>query len=439
MEMKDMTISYRNAGIDDVGEFYSRKFVHDASFDFIKIPCNYYNINYFKMLWVFSNVQPNSRVLDFGCGSGTLSCLKAKNCEITGIDFSSIALDMAKNKNSYDHTFCTDISDFDHEKGFFDYIVSLDVLGHIEFGNKDKIISSLKEFLKPTGVMLHGIECGNVAYEEMSESDLVKFVNIDGHIGIENRIQNVQRFEKFFKFVEADLRFDTLTSCDQILKHVEEYDSTAYDKTIVDYIKTFGNDEKTAFDVANGLAMRALNDTRASSNDNNNGFLFLVASDRKVTMNKMACPSNLLEGADMMDIIEDTSVFLKGWYEVEGSDAKWRWGSANSFLRISGRKGCKFSCDLVTGNPLISNGNIMEIYIIDNDTNDLMEKIVLSCGEKKELSFEITSDNKSIRFYSNTTFIPAFSLNNSSDYRELSFMLMNVKIVNDAEKEYQQI
>jgi SAM-dependent methyltransferase len=422
-----MSISYKDAKISDVVDFYKDKFVSHNSYNFTKHPIHFYDINYYKMLWVFSNVKPNSKVLDFGCGSGTLSCLKSKNCELTGVDISSASLDIAKNENFYDYTFCTDIFSFRHEEEYFDYIVSLDVFGHIEFHAKDAVIKELKKYLKPSGAMLHGIECGAVPYDEMSEDDLKKFVEVDGHIGIEGRNENMKRFKKFFKFVNADLRYDVLLPWGEIIKQADQYESSIFGDILLNFIKTFNHDEIRAFDVAMGLAMRLMNDNHSISNDNNGGFLFLTASDDEITPNMIESP--ITNQAPDTDLLSNPYMFLKGWHEVECSKIKFRWSARTSLIAINNKKGYTFTCDIIAGNPLIKKGNKNTIYVIDNDSNKIIEKLVFSlANEKKQFLYKVCSDKITIRFFSETTFIPVFSIGNNDDGRELSFMVCNVAL-----------
>lgn len=152
---------YEKVCITDVKEFYNNKFAVRREFDFTRNKIEYYEVDNFKLFWYYSNVKSGSKVLDFGCGSGTLAGLKRKGCELTGIDYSEEALSYAKKMNGYDNTVSVDIFDYDNF-GYFDYIISSDVFGHIPFKDKDAEIKQLKKFLKPGGSMLHGIERGPI-------------------------------------------------------------------------------------------------------------------------------------------------------------------------------------------------------------------------------------------------------------------------------------
>ena len=104
---------YEKVGIFDIRKFYENKCAVEKDFDFTKNIISFYDINNFKNLWIYSNVRENTKVLDFGCGSGTLSCLKNKGCEITGIDYSNKALKYAKEINNYDFIYSGDLFEYD--------------------------------------------------------------------------------------------------------------------------------------------------------------------------------------------------------------------------------------------------------------------------------------------------------------------------------------
>src|SRR4030095_3098701 len=80
----------------------------------------------------------------------------------------------------------------------FDYVVSLDVLGHIPFAQKDALLAEVRRVLKPGGVAMQGVESLNRElhgdYSSMSEQRLAEFIAIDGHIGLEVDEEIAARF-----------------------------------------------------------------------------------------------------------------------------------------------------------------------------------------------------------------------------------------------------
>jgi len=88
-------------------------------------------------------IEPNSKVLDLGCGNGRLiDFLKDKNIKYFGIDFSEELIKMAKNK--YGNNFqVADILNLPFSDNYFDTIWSIAVFHHIP--SRELRLLALKE------------------------------------------------------------------------------------------------------------------------------------------------------------------------------------------------------------------------------------------------------------------------------------------------------
>src|SRR3712207_5572284 len=150
---------YRRAGVEDVGEFYRTKFVSDEVLDARYFRAlDRFDIRFARTMWVYDNVRAGARVLDLGCGAGMLAPLKRKGVELTGVDlWGECAL--AARRNGYDAGVAAELSRLPFPDQSFDYVVSLDVLGHVESAAKDAVLSEVRRVLAPGGVTLHGVEC----------------------------------------------------------------------------------------------------------------------------------------------------------------------------------------------------------------------------------------------------------------------------------------
>lgn len=98
-------------------------------------------------------VPENSKVLDLGAEGNYINELKRKKCNVTGIGFSEIPLEI---KNQYDKFLMENLEEKDWElklKGEkFDVIILADVIEHLKKARQ--LISSLKDFLKPEGFVV---------------------------------------------------------------------------------------------------------------------------------------------------------------------------------------------------------------------------------------------------------------------------------------------
>jgi ubiquinone/menaquinone biosynthesis C-methylase UbiE len=254
---------YEVAGIGDVAEFYRERFftggVHDARyFDSL----SRFDIKYARTMWVYDNVRHGSTLLEVGCGEGMLALLKRKGVKVVGIDISPQLVAAALN-NGYDAACVADVRDLPFPDSSFDYIVSLDVMGHIGFDDKDQVLSEIKRVLRGDGVTMHGIETINddtrPGYETMNEERLSHFVNIDGHIGLESDEEVAARFGRFFSHVQIEPRYTLSLSRDEFLKQADAY-GMPYEKDFIDYLRSLSFTERRAFDIAMGYVFARVSD-----------------------------------------------------------------------------------------------------------------------------------------------------------------------------------
>src|SRR6476661_7573785 len=140
---------YSRAGVGDVRDFYRTKFVSDEVLDarYFKA-LDRFDIRFARTMWVYDNVRAGSTVLELGCGAGILALLKRKGVTLTGVDLSSECA-LAARRNGYDATFRSQLSSLPFAAASFDYVVSLDVLGHIEAADKDAVLGEVKRVLRP--------------------------------------------------------------------------------------------------------------------------------------------------------------------------------------------------------------------------------------------------------------------------------------------------
>ena len=142
---------YRRAGINDLAEFYRTKFVSDEVLDerYFK-PLDRFDMRFARTMWVYDNVRAGSTVLDLGCGAGMLALLKRKGVILTGVDVSTECA-LAARRNGYGAAVSAKLTHLPFADRSFDYVVSLDVLGHVGFEEKDAVLGEVKRVLRPGG------------------------------------------------------------------------------------------------------------------------------------------------------------------------------------------------------------------------------------------------------------------------------------------------
>ena len=254
---------YDRAGIHDLSEFYRTKFASDEVLDerYFK-PLDRFDIRFARTMWVYDNVRSGSTVLDVGCGAGMLALLKRKGVTLVGVDVSEKCAHDAR-RNGYDATNTALLTKLPYPDHSFDYVVSLDVLGHIAFAEKDAVISEIKRVLRPDGVTLQGIECtdraGRKQPEEMSEEELRRFIDIDGHVGLEEEQEHAARFRRFFTHVAWEPRYGLCLSSEEFIKQADKY-GLPFEDDFVDYLRELSFKERRAFDMAMGYVFAKISD-----------------------------------------------------------------------------------------------------------------------------------------------------------------------------------
>ncbi len=254
---------YDRAGITDLAEFYRTRFVSDEVLDarYFKA-LDRFDIRFARTMWVYDNVRAGSTVLELGCGAGMLALLKRKGATLTGIDLSDACV-LAARRNGYDETFRAELSHLPFADASFDYVVSLDVLGHIEAEEKDAVLSEVKRVLRPGGVTLHGIECtdrsARKSYDEMDADELRRFIGVDGHVGLEEEQEHAARFERFFRHVAWEPRYALNLSSEEFLKQADQY-GLSFEDDFLDYLRELSFKERRAFDMAMGYVFAKVSD-----------------------------------------------------------------------------------------------------------------------------------------------------------------------------------
>ena len=105
-----------------------------------------------------ASIQPNQRVLDLGCGTGTLVVLlkrKYPTAQIVGLDPDPKALRRAKKKVrragvsvQLDEGFADELP---YDEGTFDRVLSSFMLHHLEEPEREKTLREVLRVLKPAG------------------------------------------------------------------------------------------------------------------------------------------------------------------------------------------------------------------------------------------------------------------------------------------------
>ncbi|HSS20916.1 MAG TPA: methyltransferase domain-containing protein [Pyrinomonadaceae bacterium] len=348
---------YRRAGINDLEEFYRSKFVSDEVLDprYFKA-LDRFDLRFARTMWVYDNVRAGAEVLELGCGAGMLALLKRKAVTLTGIDLSDECA-LAARRNGYDATFTGPLSKLPFADSSFDYVVSLDVLGHIEADQKDAVLAEIKRVLRPDGVTMHGIECSDNAarktYDEMSDDELRRFIEVDGHVGLEEEQEHAARFRKFFPNVAWEPRYALCLSSEEFLKQADKY-GLQFEDDFLDYLRGLSFSERRAFDMAMGYVFAKVSDLNIRL-PKSGLYVLLKASDAPLGpfYNDHRDRRALFAGSALPTCLDrnPAAIFDDGWFEPNMLPPVARWMGQRARINFRSGPVSEIRMDLGTHMP----------------------------------------------------------------------------------------
>jgi SAM-dependent methyltransferase len=206
-------ITYELFGINPA-DFYRAKFAHGRGPDnALDNPFCRYEIGYEGIRRLIVDLQSflpdGGRALDVGCGAGTYGPTLLANLPgltLYGVDMSEECLEQAQ-ANGYSSCYLLDISTaMPFEEGHFDFVFTMDFLGHVEFRHKDFLIHEMARVTRQGGGGHHGVETAPIDYLNCNPADeadpIRRYVYVDGHIGVELGEDVCRRFSKYFTQVD---------------------------------------------------------------------------------------------------------------------------------------------------------------------------------------------------------------------------------------------
>ncbi|MBC7929454.1 MAG: methyltransferase domain-containing protein [Rubrivivax sp.] len=358
---------YRRAGIEDLAEFYRTKFVSDEVLDARYFRAlDRFDMRFARTMWVFDNVRAGSSVLDLGCGAGMLALLKRKGVTLAGVDLSEECA-LAALRNGYDTGLAASLTRLPYADASFDYVVSLDVMGHVRFEEKDAVLREVRRVLRPGGVTLHGIECtdrsAQKSYDEMTEDELRRFIAVDGHVGLEEEGEHAERFRRFFPHVAWEPRYTLCLSSEEFVKQRDEY-GLPFDEDFVAYLRGLNFAERRAFDMAMGYVFGKISDLNIKlpksglyvllkASDSPLGAFYNEHRDRAMLKDARAPLSEASPEDDAPPAIclDRTAEFDEGWFEPNMLPPVARWMGRRARVRFSSISLRALRLDLISHMP----------------------------------------------------------------------------------------
>jgi ubiquinone/menaquinone biosynthesis C-methylase UbiE len=118
-----------------------------------------------RMRWLkklLSRLEPNSSVLDLGCGSGDPADIEiSKAHNVTGIDISQTQIDLARQNVPTGNFLHGDAGSVEFAAASFDAVISFYTLEHIPREEHRTILRRVYQWLRAGGFLLISIEAGD--------------------------------------------------------------------------------------------------------------------------------------------------------------------------------------------------------------------------------------------------------------------------------------
>jgi SAM-dependent methyltransferase len=436
---------YEFAGIEDLAEFYRLRYASSEMLDADYFDAiNRFDIRWSRTMWIYDNVRRGSSVLDLGCGAGLLAVLSRKNVRVTGIDISRECAAVAR-RNGYNAALAGALTALPFAASSFDYVVSLDVMGHVEFAEKDAVLAEIKRVLQPGGVTLHGVECMNREqqkdYDQMSAEELRHFIAVDGHVGMEDEPANVARWNRFFANVRTEPRYSVCVPCEELLKLADDYGLPRCDKDFLDYLRGLSFNERRAFNMAMGYVFERISEYQIKMPAS--GYLLVKASDQPLGefygehRERSDLFPGLLPAEERNPIVLDKTsqaAFNSGWYAAENFPPIARWMARTGQIRFQTDSLSRLRFDLTCHMPELTKQPLgLEFRLNDKNVGGvcLIEsgwvKIEIDLGEAISGKSSSSSDGFLFEIRAERTWQPSSTHLDSNDDRELSVAVCNIE------------
>ncbi|MEQ9567647.1 MAG: class I SAM-dependent methyltransferase, partial [Pseudomonadales bacterium] len=93
----------------------------------------------------------NAQILEIGCGTGWLTQRLNKFGQVTAVDLSPVAIQMAKNRDSKARYFAGDVLQSKFDVDSFDVIVCVETLFYVE--DQEKLVELMARWMKSGGLL----------------------------------------------------------------------------------------------------------------------------------------------------------------------------------------------------------------------------------------------------------------------------------------------
>lgn len=265
--------------MSNADDFYAERVLPPARDEDLLHPLNQYLIECKRERWIGRKIPSGATVLDIGCGEGAHGYLSRRGVKVLGLDLSRENCEKAKSRG-YADCFQGSATNIPLPDASVDFVISADVLGHIERHEKERCVQEFFRVLKPGGQTIHLIETDDFDPAKMEADDYARMVLIDGHIGIETREFSEKLFSRYFDIVESFLVGNASMSAKHWLRAHDFYGDNLPGE-LVAALTNASPEEERYFNLGTGWAFWRGTEAGMTSRGTG-GLLFLCAGKKPV-------------------------------------------------------------------------------------------------------------------------------------------------------------
>jgi hypothetical protein len=198
----------------------------------------------------------------------------------------------------------------------------------------------------------------------MSADELHRFIEVDGHVGLEEEQEHAARFERFFSHVAWEPRYALCLGSEEFLKQADKY-GLNFEDDFLEYLRGLSFKERRAFDLAMGYVFAKVSELNIHL-PKSGLYVFVKASDEALgpfynehrdrhalfsSHRNLSSPQDLVvEKIECLDRNPLVS-FDDGWFEPNTLPPIARWMGSRGRIKFSAASISEISFDITTHIP----------------------------------------------------------------------------------------
>jgi hypothetical protein len=276
----------------------------------------------------------------------------------------------------------------------------------------------------------------------MSPEELRRFVEVDGHVGLEEEQEHAARFRRFFAHVAWEPRYALCLSSEEFVKQADEY-GLPFEPDFLEYLRGLSFPERRAFDMAMGYVFNKISDLNVrlpksgiyvlvKASDAPLGQFYNEHRDRTALFDARGREEDVDEGRALCLDRDGGAEFDAGWYEPNVLPPVARWMGRAGRVRFRAPRVSSISLDLTSHMPdlaerplgleLLLNGErLCALSLFRQGWLQLKVSVpeTLTRGDEGDFELEIRADR---------TWRPRPDDADDRDDRELSIAVCNIEV-----------